>query len=275
MARDGGDGCGNETGGGYPALRRHLPSDIEPVPAGFDAWLRTRVGGGGSTITADPRPNPTLYSITRSNFDMFWYGLARIWRFSVAETELRNASPGVGERLSVGTSRQHMLRSAKTDGGRHSAGLTGPLSSGARRRGGKAKKRGASKEQVPVLVVADRAGTTVGAVFPAVDTGTLRKVFGPVVDQDIILVSDGHTAHPPCATAMGVRHAENGSGTRSTSRRSTAGTTTRALPAALPRCFHQISRHLSPMVPSRRAGESPPCAFLAAAIDRSCIGFEN
>ena len=76
----------------------------------------------------------------------------------------------------------------------------------ARRRGGKAGKRGVSREQVPVLVVADRAGTTVGAVLPAVNAGSLRKVIGSVVDRDIILAGDGHTAYPPCAAAMGVRH---------------------------------------------------------------------
>ena len=36
----------------------------------------------------------------------------------------------------------------------------------ARRRGGKASKRGLSDEQVPVLVAADRSGTTVSAVLP-------------------------------------------------------------------------------------------------------------
>ena len=36
----------------------------------------------------------------------------------------------------------------------------------ARRRGGKASKRGLSDEQVPVLVVADRGGATVSAVLP-------------------------------------------------------------------------------------------------------------
>ena len=46
----------------------------------------------------------------------------------------------------------------------------------ARKRGGKASKRGLSDEQVPVLVT------------------------------DIVLVSDGHGSYPPCAAAMGVRH---------------------------------------------------------------------
>ena len=41
----------------------------------------------------------------------------------------------------------------------------------ARRRGGKAKKRGLSREQVPVLMAADRSGTTVSAVLPRVSGG--------------------------------------------------------------------------------------------------------
>ena len=41
----------------------------------------------------------------------------------------------------------------------------------ARRRGGKAKKRGLSREQVPVLMAADRSGTTVSAVLP----GSMRR----------------------------------------------------------------------------------------------------
>ncbi len=54
----------------------------------------------------------------------------------------------------------------------------------ARRRGGKASKRGLSDEQVPVLVVADRSGATVSAVLPAVNADTLREVIAPVVDED-------------------------------------------------------------------------------------------
>ncbi len=76
----------------------------------------------------------------------------------------------------------------------------------ARRRGGKASKRGLSDEPVPVLVAADRTGMTVSAVLPAVNADTLREVIAPVVDEDIVLVSDGHRAYPPCAAAMGVRH---------------------------------------------------------------------
>ena len=55
----------------------------------------------------------------------------------------------------------------------------------ARRRGGKAKKRGLSREQVPVLMAADRSGTTVSAVLPI---GSMRRsltaALDPVVAKD-------------------------------------------------------------------------------------------
>ncbi len=76
----------------------------------------------------------------------------------------------------------------------------------ARRRGGKAGKRGLSDEQGPVLLAADRSGMTVSAVLPVVNADTLRTVIEPVVDEHIVLVSDGHRAYPPCAAALGVRH---------------------------------------------------------------------
>ena len=76
----------------------------------------------------------------------------------------------------------------------------------ARRRGGKASKRGLSDEQVPVLVAADRSGATVSAVLPAVNAGPLREVIAPVVDEDIVLVTDGHRACPRCAAAIGAHH---------------------------------------------------------------------
>ena len=76
----------------------------------------------------------------------------------------------------------------------------------ARRRGGKASKRGLSHEQVPVLVAADRSGTTVSEVLPAVNADTLKAVLEPSVDTDIVLVSDSKSSYRPCAAAMGVRH---------------------------------------------------------------------
>lgn len=76
----------------------------------------------------------------------------------------------------------------------------------ARKRGGKATKRGLSREQVPVLVAADRSGATVSAVLPAVNANAIHAVLAPVLDKDALLVTDGATCYPPCATALGVSH---------------------------------------------------------------------
>lgn len=76
----------------------------------------------------------------------------------------------------------------------------------ARKRGGKATKRGLSDEQVPVLVAVDRSGTTISAVLPAVKSAHLQGVLQPHLDRDALLVTDGCTSYPPCAAAMGVSH---------------------------------------------------------------------
>ena len=76
----------------------------------------------------------------------------------------------------------------------------------ARRRGGKAGKRGLSHEQVPVLVAVDRSGTTVSEVLPVVNADTLQAVLEPAVAPDIVLVSDSKSSYRPCAVAIGVRH---------------------------------------------------------------------
>lgn len=75
-----------------------------------------------------------------------------------------------------------------------------------RKRGGKASKRGLSCEQVPVLVAADRSGTTFSTVLSTVTADTLKQAITPIVDRDIVLVSDGCQSYRPCAAAMGVRH---------------------------------------------------------------------
>ncbi len=75
-----------------------------------------------------------------------------------------------------------------------------------RRRGGKAAKRGLSREQVPVLVAADRGGGNASAALPTVSADALKKALGPVIETDIVLVSDANRAYRPCAAALGVRH---------------------------------------------------------------------
>ncbi len=124
----------------------------------------------------------------------FAVNIAFRWRhrFLAAETGEAHKLTGIVE-----ADEPYVLESRK--GERH-------LKRKARRRGGKAGKRGLSDEQVPVLLAADRSGMTVSAVLPAVNADTLRTVIELVVDEHIVLVSDGHCAYPFCAAALGVRH---------------------------------------------------------------------
>jgi transposase-like protein len=74
------------------------------------------------------------------------------------------------------------------------------------KRGGKAAKRGLSREQVPILVVADRSGSTFSTVLDVATAEALAEHLAPVIDKDALLVSDGGTAYPPCAARLGVTH---------------------------------------------------------------------
>jgi len=76
----------------------------------------------------------------------------------------------------------------------------------ARKRGGKASKRGLSAEQVPVLVATDRSGSTVSAVLPSVCATDVKALLEPVLRKDALLVTDGNNIYPPCAAALGVSH---------------------------------------------------------------------
>jgi transposase-like protein len=76
----------------------------------------------------------------------------------------------------------------------------------ARKRGGVAQKRGLSKEQVPILVAADRGGTTVTAVLPDTTAATIRSRLETAIEPDALLVTDGAPFFPPCARALGLTH---------------------------------------------------------------------
>jgi transposase-like protein len=85
-----------------------------------------------------------------------------------------------------------------------------------RKRGGVAKKRGLSSEQIPVLVVRDRSTATTDAVLAKADTEAVTAVLAPVLDADAVLCSDGnaiyrgfaeraHIAHTPVNLSAGIR----------------------------------------------------------------------
>jgi transposase-like protein len=76
----------------------------------------------------------------------------------------------------------------------------------ARKRGGKAAKRGLSHEQVPVLVARDRAGVTMDCVLDAMDTVTLSAALKPYITKDVVLCTDGSKALAGAARHLGVEH---------------------------------------------------------------------
>lgn len=74
-----------------------------------------------------------------------------------------------------------------------------------RHRGGKAKKRGLSKEQVPVLVAIARGQRfTADRVMPSMSGKDLVDTLRPVVNQDTIVCSDGNSAYYALPRELGV-----------------------------------------------------------------------
>ncbi len=76
-----------------------------------------------------------------------------------------------------------------------------------RKRGG-ASKRGASDEQVPVLVLRGRSGATADAVLENLKVAEIYRVLTPVIarDEDTVLVSDGARAYASFAFEAGIGH---------------------------------------------------------------------
>lgn len=76
----------------------------------------------------------------------------------------------------------------------------------ARHRGGKAAKRGLSREQVSVLVARDRAGETADFILPADDAAHISGALGPLLAKDTVFCSDAAGAMAAAARMMGVAH---------------------------------------------------------------------
>lgn len=85
-------------------------------------------------------------------------------------------------------------------------GLRKGLARPGRKRGGSAAKRGTSKEQIPVLVTRDRAGSTADAILPVDDKASVIAALGPLLPKDIILCSDGSSTLAAAAKALSVAH---------------------------------------------------------------------
>lgn len=74
----------------------------------------------------------------------------------------------------------------------------------ARKRGGKAKKRGTSTEQVPVLIARDRAGATFDAVLTCPNTTEITRALHGRLSPDTILCADGAAAYRHFAAHEGI-----------------------------------------------------------------------
>lgn len=77
-----------------------------------------------------------------------------------------------------------------------------------RKRGGVARRRGISREHVCVLVARDRTGATVDFVTGrgAITAAQLHRHLLPVLDPDVLLVTDSHPAYGAFARAAAISH---------------------------------------------------------------------
>ena len=76
----------------------------------------------------------------------------------------------------------------------------------ARHRGGKASKRGLSRELIPVLVARDRSGATADFVLSAASKAEIVAALQPRLSADAVLCTDGSLAMATAAKQLGVHH---------------------------------------------------------------------
>ena len=74
------------------------------------------------------------------------------------------------------------------------------------KRGGKATKRGTSREQVPVLIARDRAGATANIALDATTAKDMDAAPRPILPDDTVLCTDGSSALATAARRLGVEH---------------------------------------------------------------------
>lgn len=76
----------------------------------------------------------------------------------------------------------------------------------ARKRGGKAEKRGLSAEQIPVLIARDRRGATLDARLDDLSDAAVEGVLAPRINATNVLVSDGAERYRRIADQRGILH---------------------------------------------------------------------
>ncbi len=75
-----------------------------------------------------------------------------------------------------------------------------------RRRGGRAAKRGLSREQVPILVLRNRSGDTSDFVLPNTGKATLKTVLPVALADDAVLCTDGSNHLSTAARELAIEH---------------------------------------------------------------------
>ena len=76
----------------------------------------------------------------------------------------------------------------------------------ARQRGGVSKTRGTGADQIPVLVVRDRAGATADFILQKLDGAHVSAALKPLVDPDACLCTDGAAVYKFFARTTGIAH---------------------------------------------------------------------
>ena len=122
--------------------------------------------------------------------------------------------------------------------------------------GGKAAKRGLSAEQLPILVLRNRAGQTTDDVPQAANKRCVTEVLQPALADDVVLCTDGSSMLAKVASELGIEHhAVNtlrGEHTRGTwhIQNVNAPQPIQAMHAPLQWCCHVASAQLPRLVPS-------------------------
>jgi len=88
----------------------------------------------------------------------------------------------------------------------HSEKGSRKLTRPARKRGGKASKRGLSDEQVPVLIARDRHKATADEILQDRSAQSLSAALEPLIDKTAVLVSDCAAAYCAFASKAGLAH---------------------------------------------------------------------
>lgn len=84
--------------------------------------------------------------------------------------------------------------------------LRAEQSRAARRRGGKAAKRGLSDEQVPILVLRNRSGQTADFVLQRDDAAHIAPALASTLAEDVVLCTDASAALATAARACSLEH---------------------------------------------------------------------